>query len=319
MQKNEFLDHKKILEYWEGKFRRGKSFLQTIADIGQIIIEVGLSEKLNPVFGIRVPEFHTRIDKQIGSLHLYTGYIGESDTYHFFIEFNDYNKRLYFSVFCSALFTELRDMPAGVSVFDCIINFCNKWKDYFKDPSDPFTVGVLGEMIVYSKLLQIAPGSVIWNLAHHSTKDFFVSPNIEIEVKTISRHYGYIVGIHGENQLQISPGKRLFIAFVRLEGVAGKGDYSIDKLLTKLSIQDEDIQKELMNINVKNRARTYNLKELLFIEVTKDFPCITSSTLMGINEYSRISNVSYDLDLSDMTTLSLGDFSEKVMCSYDIP
>lgn len=308
MPKNDFLDHKTILAYWNELFGHRRTTMKPIKQFRGYEIEVAISSDFNPVFAIGANEFKIDIDKQIGSLHVYTKYYPENDSAHLIIEYNDFNKRLYFSVFCSALFTELTDMPMGASACDFILRFCEKWKDYFKDPSDPFAVGVLGEFIIYSKLFEkgiITEGN--WNLAQHSIQDFALPNDIDLEVKTVCRHYGYIVGIHGESQLQITPGHRLFLAFVRLEGVAGKGEYSIDKLLSRTPVSD-DIYRILLDIKDRNRARTYNLREILFFEVTADFPRITTETLSGIKEYKRLSNISYDLDLSDMPSMSLESF-----------
>jgi hypothetical protein len=165
---------------------------------------------------------------------------------------------------------------------------------------------VLGELIVYLKLLEKNAAGVSWQGPANKSHDI-ETEDVDYEVKSTIARYGAAITITGQHQLETSSKKVLKLLFCRFEEVSSGGD-SINSLVSSLkekSIDRDDLEKKLAKIGFEEgssaRLRQYLLHdEIRAYTVDENFPKITGASFVGGIMPEPIIQLTYQLDLSSL-------------------
>jgi hypothetical protein len=163
---------------------------------------------------------------------------------------------------------------------------------------------VLGELLVYSRLLRADIKPVIWKASGKSSHDIETERS-DYEVKSTLTRYGATITISGQHQLECSTGKTLKIMFCRFEGVDFDG-MSINSVLRECANSGADasyLEKELSRLGYKNgstaREEQFVLHDqILVYDVDGSFPKITPSLFAGGVMPAGVIRLSYQIDLT---------------------
>lgn len=190
---------------------------------------------------------------------------------------------------------QLLDDPAG---------WWSRWKKLLGNSvREKTTHALLGELLVYSRLLD-AGRKVVWKGPQHHSHDLECD-DVDYEVKSTIARYGTAITVSGQFQLEPVEGKSLNVAFCRFEEASSKG-YSIDGIVGSLESQGADrteLESKLSGIGFEAgcsaRRQGYVLHEGIRIyEVDDSFPKITSESFVGEKIPDGIIQLTYQVDLS---------------------
>lgn len=250
---------------------------------------------------------------QFGKLHLQSLYAEDIKRYVLVLECIDVDYLSLFAVMCASTLVELDAKAGEFNLEEEIINECKVWEKVFKRDKENEALGLLGELYIFDLLQSFDRDNFVWNYPIKSSKDFQLSKREDLEVKTTSRRRGYLVSIHGLQQLLQHESKNLYLVFVRLEHVAKNGDISLDILYEKNKKYLTPIQiMSLDNINQDIRNRAYNVLESRIFTINNLFPRIIPSSLNNIPGNDRIGSVQYSLELSDYPSQDLHEFLKEM-------
>lgn len=169
---------------------------------------------------------------------------------------------------------------------------------------------ILAELFVWQYMLN-SYLEIEWSGPNGSSHDL-VGTKFDVEVKATTRHHGKQVTISSANQLGIAQGKRLFLAFIRME--PNIGSHSIETVkrnLTAKGVNEAKLEAQLRSMGSKqgmgNRSRTYMVHEAEIYEVGDNFPRIAPCSFVDGVLPSGIGNIKYDIDLSLLRPFSTLD------------
>jgi len=197
-------------------------------------------------------------------------------------------------IFLSFIRFTLDDIASQTSidnVISLIIEKYEDWSAFFasgglgKDSTSKI-IGIIGELLILEKVIKTLDETAIstwWGPVRH--RHDFEFANSGIEVKTTINPHSNEVEIHGLKQLSPDPGRSLYLAHLKL---------NLDPQGLNLS--------DLINRLLASNVSKFELEEKIGKSgVTKELivPSITQDNL-SVDELSRISRVSYKIDLKDL-------------------
>lgn len=164
--------------------------------------------------------------------------------------------------------------------------------------------GLFGELIVLERILEADPGHdvSVWNGPDREPHDFRLARG-DLEVKTLGLR-GAEVEIHGLEQLEPPQGGKLHLILVRLATTPNGLTLPelVERIKPKISDptafgvkMDKVGYKEAEAHNYQDRY--FKVSDIAAIEVDRDFPRITKSTLAG-GLPEEVTALTYTLDIS---------------------
>ena len=218
-------------------------------------------------------------------------------------------------IFLSFIRFTLDDLASQTSidnVISLIIEKYEDWSAFFasgglgKDSTSKI-IGIIGELLILEKVIKAFDETAIstwWGPVRH--RHDFEFANSGIEVKTTINPHSNEVEIHGLKQLSPDPGRSLYLAHLKLNLDPQGLNLSdlINRLLTynvsKFELEEkigksgvtEDLIDSFTNFKFNGFLARYFLVDDLFPSITQDN--------LSVDELSRISRVSYKVDLEDL-------------------
>ena len=218
-------------------------------------------------------------------------------------------------IFLSFIRFTLDDLASQTSidtVISLIIEKYEDWSAFFaagglgKDSTSK-VVGLIGELLILEKVIDLFDETAIstwWGPVRH--RHDFEFANSGIEVKTTINPHSNEVEIHGLKQLSPDPGRSLYLAHIKLNLDPQGLNLSdlINRLLTSKVSKfelDERVRKSGVTEDLVESFTDFKFNEFLsrYFLVDTTFPSITQDNL-SIDDLSRISRVSYKIDLKDL-------------------
>jgi hypothetical protein len=218
-------------------------------------------------------------------------------------------------IFLSFIRFTLDDIASQTSidnVISLIIEKYEDWSAFFasgglgKDSTSKI-IGIIGELLILEKVIKTLDETAIstwWGPVRH--RHDFEFANSGIEVKTTINPHSNEVEIHGLKQLSPDPGRSLYLAHLKLNLDPQGLNLSdlINRLLTsnvsKFELEEKigksGVTKELIDSFTNFKFNGFLARYFLVDDL---FPSITQDNL-SVDELSRISRVSYKIDLKDL-------------------
>ena len=218
-------------------------------------------------------------------------------------------------IFLSFIRFTLDDLASQTSidnVISLIIEKYEDWSAFFasgglgKDSTSKI-IGIIGELLILEKVIKAFDETAIstwWGPVRH--RHDFEFANSGIEVKTTINPHSNEVEIHGLKQLSPDPGRSLYLAHLKLNLDPQGLNLSdlINRLLTsnvsKFELEEKigksGVTKELIDSFTNFKFNGFLARYFLVDDI---FPSITQDNL-SVDELSRISRVSYKVDLEDL-------------------
>lgn len=166
---------------------------------------------------------------------------------------------------------------------------------------------IVAELLVLNRMTELGlPMS--WSGPNGSTHDL-VGKEFDFEVKSTLKRQGKRVTISSEHQLSIASGKRLFLAFLRLEfHSGGESINSLVRRLDRLGWRNPSTETNLSKMSCQMgkgiRNISYLLHEAELYEVTDSFPKISPKVFINGVLPKGVENISYEVDLSLLNSFS---------------
>ena len=218
-------------------------------------------------------------------------------------------------IFLSFIRFTLDDIASQTSidnVISLIIEKYEDWSAFFasgglgKDSTSKI-IGIIGELLILEKVIKTLDETAIstwWGPVRH--RHDFEFANSGIEVKTTINPHSNEVEIHGLKQLSPDPGRSLYLAHLKLNLDPQGLNLSdlINRLLasnvSKCELEEKigksGVTKELIDSFTNFKFNGFLARYFLVDDL---FPSITQDNL-SVDELSRISRVSYKIDLKDL-------------------
>lgn len=304
------LDRAALLQIWEEQMQqRGYWWENSGTTIFKMPFYIGLSKNGTPSIAFVQGLNATIIEQQFGCLNLRSFQVPELKNYLLVLECTDLEYMPLFAVMCSSFLLEYSAKESSLHLEDALCQECMVWEKVFIPEEENDSIGLLGELFVYNKILEANRFEPVWHYPIKVTKDIELSPRKDLEVKTSGRRRGYLVTIHGLLQLLEHGEKEIDLVFIRLEKVAKNGDISIMELYRQTKDHLNDNQRQSIEQMDKNiTLQTYNVIENKVFKIDASFPRIIPSTLDLVLGKDRISAVQYSLELTDYPSISLEDY-----------
>jgi hypothetical protein len=172
--------------------------------------------------------------------------------------------------------------------------------------------GLYGELHILERLLRQSPDALErWRGPLGDPHDF-VSPGIDLEVKTTLSSEDEIVHIHGLDQLAQPPGGQLHLVYLRVETPSEDGD-SLGAIIHRIT--NTDRQEKLPGLlsaagldaseQDAHRDLTFGLTSERWYEVDPSFPRLTRDTFPRGDVPDGLADFRYTLDLSSVPVVPL--------------
>ena len=218
-------------------------------------------------------------------------------------------------IFLSFIRFTLDDIASQTSidnVISLIIEKYEDWSAFFasgglgKDSTSKI-IGIIGELLILEKVIKTLDETAIstwWGPVRH--RHDFEFANSGIEVKTTINPHSNEVEIHGLKQLSPDPGRSLYLAHLKLN--LDPQGLNLSDLINRLLASnvskfelEEKIGKSGVTKDLIDSFTNFKFNGFLarYFLVDDLFPSITQDNL-SVDELSRISRVSYKIDLKDL-------------------
>jgi hypothetical protein len=186
-----------------------------------------------------------------------------------------------------------------------------RWREFLSRgagniPDDAAVVGLAGELLTLTNLVQRAPDALTSWTGPEGGKHDFVGNRCSIEVKSILRRHEVIITVNGAEQLLPIPGKKLLLSVMQFEQVPSNG-ISIAGLiegLVELGVDRMEILRKTLRVSFSPdiiaslRDKQFNLLATKHYLVDASFPSITPESFVGGQVPARVKALTYLLDLS---------------------
>jgi hypothetical protein len=222
----------------------------------------------------------------------------------------DHTRREMFALVCS----DFLDPKRRQFISESPSTWWSEWSDLLGNSnSEQSPHSIVAEMLVLKKMVEIGI-PMDWSGPNGSTHDL-IGKEFDFEVKSTLKRHGKRITISSEHQLSIASGKRLFLAFVRLE--FHSGGESVNTLIEKLNrlgwqnaSTEANLTKMGCHIGKGIRNMSYLLHEAELYEVTDSFPRISPKVFIDGVLPKGVENIKYEVDLSLLNSFSsLDNFS----------
>jgi hypothetical protein len=224
--------------------------------------------------------------------------------------------RWLFSTFVADILLRLRRHPDVDP--PSVVRMCfGAWRELFANAGRRLTVkqlaGLYGELHILERLLHRSASSVaLWRGPLREPHDF-VSPGIDIEVKTTLSSESDDVRIHGLEQLTSPVDGQLRLAHVRVEVPTADGE-SVPTFVDRLKLIDESGKLgallQLVGYHDAHRDSyadlTFKVVDERWFSVGDDFPRLSTASFRDGQVPLGLSDFQYTLDLATLTGLPLG-------------
>jgi hypothetical protein len=225
--------------------------------------------------------------------------------------------RWLFSSFVADILLRLRRHPDTDP--PAIVRTCfTAWRALFAGAERRLSVkqlaGLFGELDVLSRLLDRSATAIeLWKGPLRDPHDF-VSPGLDVEVKTTLSNEDDIVHIHGLEQLSAPAEGRLHLAHLRVEVPSVDGE-SVPDLVDRLREVDSSGKLaallEAGGYHEEHRSTYadlgFKVVDERWFEVGAEFPRLSAESFPDGHVPNGLSDFRYTLDLSTVTTLPLRD------------
>jgi hypothetical protein len=206
-----------------------------------------------------------------------------------------------------------------------IVRTCySSWRALFAAGGPRMTVkqlaGLYGELVVLERLLGRSVVALDrWRGPHREPHDF-VSPGLDLEVKTTLSSEDDVVHIHGLDQLAAPTSGELVLGHMRVETPSADGE-TLGDLIDRLGALDQSAKLPalLAAAGFREEERraygeiTFRLVGERWFAVDDPFPRLTTKTFGGIVP-EGLGDFRYTLDLSTLTVAPLaGDAVEQTL------
>lgn len=218
-------------------------------------------------------------------------------------------------VFLSFIRFTLDDIACQNSIDNAIAKIIEKyeeWSEFFasgalgKDSTSKI-IGLIGELLILEIVIkQFGAGAISswWGPVRH--RHDFEFANSGIEVKTTINPHSNEVEIHGLKQLTPDPERSLYLAHLKINlDPNGLNISELIKRILNMKVSkfelDEKIGKSRVTSDLIQSFSNFKFNGFItrYFLVDSAFPSITQENL-SIGDVSRISRVSYKIDLKDL-------------------
>ena len=217
-----------------------------------------------------------------------------------------------FLSFIRFILDDLASQTSIDNVISLIIEKYEDWSAFFaagglgKDSTSK-VIGLIGELLILEKVIELFDETAIsswWGPVRH--RHDFEFANSGIEVKTTINPHSNQVEIHGLKQLSPDPGRSLYLAHLKLN--LDPQGLNLSDLINRLLASkvskfelDEKVTKSGVTNDLIESFTSFKFNGFLprYFLVDTTFPSITQENL-SIDDLSRISRVSYKIDLKDL-------------------
>lgn len=193
----------------------------------------------------------------------------------------------------------------------------NHWRSLFEGDRGALLgaaqlAGIMAELLVLQELVKSHGAQALsaWQGPHGHRHDF-VFRDCSLEVKATSNHNNMVVSVHGGRQLAAPDHGQLYLRAFQLErtpngtSVPGLIDQIVDLGVPRLdlltALQGEHYSEADATIYEETKFSVLSEKSFLIDDM---FPRITPQTLFPPDMIDRLSNISYSVDLGQMTAIS---------------
>lgn len=202
------------------------------------------------------------------------------------------------------------------SPIEAIKSVLERWKHILSLDSDRVMpvnklIGLMGELLLLDHLTRTRHPNILNNwVGPLGNRHDFEFVNNSIEVKSTTTKIGNEISVHGINQLEPYPGKKVSVLRVKFEpDPAGISLPDLIKCILKTEgVSTQSFNEKLLKVGYRHEfEKTYT--ELRFqpvefqiIPVDSKFPRITKNDLQNLDVTSRILDIQYVVNVSGLET-----------------
>lgn len=211
--------------------------------------------------------------------------------------------RYEFATICAQFIDPGKDGVYRLELINNPTDWWRKWKSLLGNSvRDKETYSVLGEMLVYEKLMDMGQ-SPSWSALKRATHDIELK-NSSYEIKTTISRYDMIVTINSQFQFQDTE-KEVFLVFCRFE--PSSLGVSIDDVLERLV--SKGVNRGILNDGLEGlglekgcsaRVEKYKLLEMKKYKIDEHFPLIHSKSFKNNQYPEHVRQIIYKIELSGL-------------------
>ena len=222
-----------------------------------------------------------------------------------------------FTTLCADVLSTTTALPNNP--LKALYRVIDRWKSLFRTSGAPLDTeqisGLFGELLVLTRLLRRdASAHRLWKGPTGGEQDF-TSVRSAVEVKTSSGAHQRHVRIHGLDQLTAPGNGTLALAWFRLER-GSEGDEDLPGLINRALrlCDDESTLLALLSSvgyypsdNAHYQDTRFAVADEHWYTVDEAFPKLTRAQLVDLDIATRVSDVSYTVDLSGESPSPMDD------------
>jgi hypothetical protein len=223
---------------------------------------------------------------------------------------------LFMRLMADILWHLLSGGPKNSDPWEFISERLTGWRLLFSGPdSKAKEKGLLGELFILKHLMETCSQSVtVWTGPLNGVKDFRLEKR-NIEVKTTSVRYGYLVEISGLFQTQTQQESEN-LAFIRLEETPN-GNYCIRDLISQIrrlcqrggDVNGLTARLEDFSDEVLTSTSRWDVLEAMIFDIDTNFPSISRESFANRRLPDGIVNIQWTADLGAMRKVPLSEYN----------
>ena len=269
------------------------------------------------LFSVELPDTNIPQEKKFPRLKLlkFSPFNDVSGKRYLSIELLDNSQKELFCQFCWVLINSCMDIDGEQEAVDRLFARSWRWhsllsKGVKKQLSEEKQKGLIGELYFLSNILfeHLAPKRAIesWEGPTGSPKDFDLTP-LHVEIKAKRPTSRPLISISSEDQLEIISDTRLFLAVFAIFPSEQEASMTLidwyEFIEEKLYDQDPTLLDRFNTLIVETgfdfqddySEFSWDIKEIIYYEITDDFPRIVGSQLVD-----GVEKVNYSLDMNKL-------------------
>lgn len=183
-----------------------------------------------------------------------------------------------------------------------------RWKSLIGNTvSNRPSFALLGELIIYQRMLEANQHDVVWNGPKRSSHDIELV-KADYEIKSTLQRYESLVNVSGQHQLAVIGNKSLYVILCRFEPTDTEGISinSVVQELIDLGVDRIELEKKLSALGYEE-GRTSRLDQFILhgqpqvYAVNNSFPKITEDSFVDGVLPKGILRITYQVDLTGLT------------------
>ena len=223
--------------------------------------------------------------------------------------------RLFTRLMGDILWHLLADGPRGGDPWAFITDRLSGWKLLFSGPdSKAQEKGLLGELLVLKHLMDTYEIPVtVWTGPLGGVKDFRLAER-NIEVKTTSVRYGYLIEINGLFQAEVQQIPENLV-FIRIEETPN-GRFTVRDLIADIQRNctgemGDELQVRLQDFSddVLDSSNRWDVLQAVVLDINSRFPRISRENFTGRKLPEGIVNITWTADLAALEKTTLTEFN----------